>query len=199
EKGQDPMEMEREKGEEKEASSLSVVLLMGNHGGGNGNLKEAVNETKDAHGVEKELSGREQVEAGEQLGAEDVDPSIMKEGMKVFERDENLLVSQAPPKQQQKLSMATGEEKRLKRSVAVTQAGHSEGSAAMSAQVVKGIGKEKSGAKEAERKWPCPNVEPTESILHTDEQIEENVTLVTAQENMQLATIWSEGMRRRGE
>ncbi|GAB2281566.1 hypothetical protein Dimus_016148, partial [Dionaea muscipula] len=142
EKGQEPIEGEREKG--------------------------AVIKTQAGHGEENELSGREQAEAGGKPGAEEVDPSIMKDVMEVFERDESSMASQAPPKEQQKLQMATGEEKRLKCSVAVTQVGHGEGSAAMTAQVVKGIGKGKSGAKEAKRKCPCPNVEPTESILHTD-------------------------------
>ncbi|GAB2273717.1 hypothetical protein Dimus_008497, partial [Dionaea muscipula] len=135
EKGQESIEGEREKG--------------------------AVIKTQAGHGEENELSGREQAEAGGKLGAEEVDPSIMKDVVEVFERDESSMASQAPPKEQQKLPMATGEEKRLKRSVAVTQAGHGEGSAAMTAPVVKGIGKEKSGVKEVERKWSCPNVEPT--------------------------------------
>ncbi|GAB2288521.1 hypothetical protein Dimus_022851 [Dionaea muscipula] len=75
---------------------------------------------------------------------------------------------QRSPKQQQKLPMATGEEKRLKGAVAVMQSGHGEGSASMIAQVVKGKGTDKSGAKEVEKRWSCPNVEPMESILHTN-------------------------------
>ncbi|GAB2276174.1 hypothetical protein Dimus_010910 [Dionaea muscipula] len=219
EKGQELIEREREKSVEKEASSKSVALLMGRHRGGKRDVKEAAIKTQVGHGEEKENSEREQAETGWQPGAEDIDLSIMKEVIKVFERDKSSVASQAGgpvlPKQQQKLPMATGEEKRLKGAVAVTQSGHGEGSAAMTAQVVKGKGTDKSGAKEVEKRWSCPNVEPTESILHTDvaleakfkisrelledfptprdqrllsffseEQIEENVTLMTAQREL---------------
>ncbi|GAB2288547.1 hypothetical protein Dimus_022877 [Dionaea muscipula] len=170
EKGQELIDREREKSAEKEASSESAALLMGRHRGGKRDVKEAATKTQVGHGEEKEHNERERANRGDGRG-EDIDPSIMKEVMEVFERDESSVASQAGgpvlPKQQQKLPMATGEEKRLKGAVAVMQSGHGEGSASMTAQVIKGKATDKSRAKEAERRWSCPNVEPTERILNT--------------------------------
>ncbi|GAB2268401.1 hypothetical protein Dimus_003363 [Dionaea muscipula] len=150
---------------------------MNRRSGRNRDVKEVVAKTQAVHGANLELSEREDAETEWQPGVEDIDPTTMNE-----------------------------------EPAASAHSGHGKESATITAQIVKEKGKGKPGAKEVERRWSCPKVEPKESILHTDvdwttrfktsrellvdfptsrdqrflsffseEQIEENVTLMTAQ------------------
>ncbi|GAB2278663.1 hypothetical protein Dimus_013339 [Dionaea muscipula] len=124
EKGQEPIEGEREKDTEKEERSESAALLMDHRRGSKREVKEVVTKTQAMYGDEQVLSGREQAETGWKPGAEDTDPFIIKDVMEVLERDKSSMASQAEvtalPQQRQKLPMATVEEKRMKGAATVT-------------------------------------------------------------------------------